>query len=125
MANNGVQQSNKSLGELLEVVIEKETLTGDNRYVCERCAKPRDVDRFTQIMTLPPVLHFSLMRFVFDFEEEDEDNQRKKSKAVIKIPLELNMGEYIRDADGEPSEPIWYDLKGMLLHKGDSAYSGH
>lgn len=118
-------QNNTSLDDLLEKVLSVETLDGDNKFYCERCNKLREVQRFTQLMTSPPVLHFSLLRFIFDYKADDEDEQRKKSKANIRIPLELNMGEYIRDIDGQASEPIWYDLKGMLLHKGDSAYSGH
>ena len=98
-----------------------ETLTGDNQYRCERCQKLRDVDRFTQIRTLPPILHFSLMRFTYDYELEE----RKKSKATIGIPLEIDMAQFLGDGDDRPSEPMWYDLKGMLLHKGDSAHNGH
>ena len=115
------EQNGQNLKELLEKVIEVETLTGDNKFRCERCCELREVDRFTQILTVPPVLHFSLMRFTFDYDAEE----RKKSKASIGIPLEIDMGDFVRDADGMASEPIWYDLKGLLLHKGESASHGH
>lgn len=67
--------------------------------------------------TLPQVLHFSVLRFVFDAQ----DMSRKKSKQAITFPLAINMQRYM----GESDVDLWYDLRGVLLHRGQSAYHGH
>jgi ubiquitin C-terminal hydrolase len=88
------------------------------------------------------IIHFSLLRFVFD----PETFQRKKSKSVIRYPASIDMGQFLApssssssDAKGSvrsngkgkaPAESVdvggtIYDLRGVLLHKGGSAYSGH
>lgn len=74
----------------------------------------------TEILTLPPVLHFSLLRFVFDPETLD----RKKGNGTIHFPKSIDMGKYLPEAANGEVE-IWYDLKGVLLHRGSSAHSGH
>lgn len=67
------------------------------------------------------VLHFSLLRFVFSAV----DFERSKSNHAISYPLKLNMGQFLPiDDRGKPQE-IWYDLKGVLMHKGKSAHHGH
>ncbi|KAI6138857.1 hypothetical protein EDD17DRAFT_1782678 [Pisolithus thermaeus] len=67
-----------------------------------------------ELRALPPVLHFSLLRFVYDFASME----RKKSKHNLLFPTTLDMGS------------SWgaghvYELRGVLLHKGASAYHGH
>lgn len=39
-------------------------------------------------------------------------------------PLKLNMGEFLPQVDGKSPE-VWYDLRGVLMHKGTSAHHGH
>lgn len=71
--------------------------------------------------SLPPqVLHFSLLRFVFD----PKKMERKKSNATILYPKSINMGQFLGDRHSSNQE-VWYDLQGALLHKGTSAYHGH
>jgi ubiquitin carboxyl-terminal hydrolase 48 len=58
--------------------------------------------------------------------------ERKKSKNAILFPTTLNMDQFLGCAasrkaaacDIPPSKNI-YELKGVLLHKGASAYHGH
>lgn len=114
------------------------TLSGC-RYYCETCDKKRDATRYTALENLPPVrlyrrrppetlsnsspqvLHISLLRFIFSAE----DYTRSKSQHAISYPLKLDMGQFLPpDAHGERSE-VWYDLKGVLMHKGVSAHHGH
>lgn len=57
------------------------------------------------------------MRFQYDFRA----NERKRSNATIKFPKSLNMAEFKQDA----TEAEWYDLRGILSHKGTSAHHGH
>lgn len=76
---------------------------------------------------LPPsqVLHFSLLRFVFD----PETLSRKKSKYITRFPPSIDMRRYLspqgRAAANKAGEGTIYDLRAVLVHKGNSAYSGH
>ncbi|KAG8775867.1 hypothetical protein FRC16_004706, partial [Serendipita sp. 398] len=73
------------------------------------------------------VLHFSVQRFIFDFE----NMTRKKSKADVQFPSVIDMGRWIGEGDEGSrqhdisSEQNVYELRGVLLHKGASAYHGH
>jgi hypothetical protein len=86
---------------------------GDNQYFCSRCDSLQDAQRSISLETIPPTLHFSLLRFVFDPKTFD----RKKSKATIKFPPRIDMGRYVDD--GQRGE-IWYELKGVVEHRGTS-----
>lgn len=75
----------------------------------------------TRSCPLSQVLHFSIIRFVFDMQTYN----RSKSNAFISYPLKLDMGQYL-DEDASGNKPsVWYDLKGVLMHKGQSAHHGH
>jgi ubiquitin carboxyl-terminal hydrolase 48 len=50
--------------------------------------------------------------------------ERKKSKHLISFPLHLDMNKFLRPQERSSKEQI-YDLRGVLLHKGVSAYHGH
>jgi len=57
--------------------------------------------------------------------------ERKKSKHSMSFPLTLNMKKFIgpmtnqgTDASQYPEDEL-YELRGILLHKGASAYHGH
>jgi len=87
------------------------------------------------------VLHISVLRFVFDLSTLS----RKKSKQTVLFPPILDMLPFVsREAPGisapvqvpskrphyESEMPegelgLIYDLRGVLLHKGPSAYHGH
>ncbi|GAA5896486.1 hypothetical protein JCM5296_000680 [Sporobolomyces johnsonii] len=101
--------------------LKDEELSGDNQYHCERCDAKHDAVRYSKLEELPPVLHFSLLRFVFSMK----DFTRAKSQHAISYPLQLDMGQYLpSDTNGNKRE-VWYDLKGVLMHKGTSAHHGH
>lgn len=54
-----------------------------------------------------------------------ETGERSKSQHAMTYPLQIDMGQYLpRDAHGNKRE-VWYDLKGVLMHKGVSAHHGH
>jgi hypothetical protein len=59
------------------------------------------------------------MRFVFDPAIFD----RKKCRNAINFPLSIDMAPYVED--GNWGESLIYDLKGVLLHIGQSAHHGH
>lgn len=120
-------ENNSRLEDRIAALLQDEKLTGDNRYHCSHCQSLQDATRYTELRALPPVLHFSLLRFVYDFASME----RKKSKHNLLFPTTLDMGKFlgrraniIKDAPEERGSQV-YELKGVLLHKGASAYHGH
>lgn len=97
------------------------------RYSCSNCARLQDATRYTELRSLPPVLHFSLLRFVYDFDSME----RKKSKHNLLFPMVLDMSRFVKvdknvsGVEGGEGATDIYELRGVLLHKGPSAYHGH
>lgn len=50
--------------------------------------------------------------------------ERRKSKYTLSFPLWLDMNEFL-NYHTEKEEDNVYELVGILLHKGMSAYHGH
>lgn len=67
-------------------------------------------------ITVQPVLHFGIMRFVYDFKTDS----RKKKNHLISFPHTLDMSPYLSTGG-----KAVYTLQGILRHKGVSAYRGH
>ncbi|KAI0664864.1 cysteine proteinase [Cubamyces menziesii] len=123
-------ENNATLEERLSALLEPEILSGDNKYLCQQCDGLQDAKRYTELRELPPVLHFSLLRFVYDISTME----RKKSKQSILFPTFIDMDRFLgppevrgqrkkRTAIKESKN--LYALRGVLLHKGASAYHGH
>ncbi|KAH8826973.1 cysteine proteinase [Flagelloscypha sp. PMI_526] len=110
--------NNAKLEDCIDKSLEPEILSGDNQYFCSVCQTKRDATRYSKYRSLPPALHFSLQRFVYDYDTMS----RKKLKDIINFPKTLDMGKFI--ADSAPNQNV-YELKAVLLHKGSSAYQGH
>ena len=56
--------------------------------------------------------------------------ERKKSKHTVSFPSILDMDQFLGSADSRRSSAEkrshdLYELRGVLLHKGPSAYHGH
>lgn len=112
---------NIALTDGLANSLKPEKLSGENRYHCSYCDTLQDATRYTKLRRLPPVLHFSLMRFVYDLNTME----RKKSKSLISFPTTIDMRKYIDSDNADQGTNHIYDLRGVLLHKGPSAYHGH
>jgi hypothetical protein len=93
----------------LDYSLTDERLEGDNQYHCQSCGVKRDATRSAAITSLPPILHFSLLRFVFDPKTYD----RRKSRASITFPRHLELGGHD------------YHLQAIITHSGPSAHEGH
>ncbi|TCD68915.1 hypothetical protein EIP91_009466 [Steccherinum ochraceum] len=123
-----IDKNNAKLEDRLNALLQPEDLSGDNKYFCSVCDGLKDAKRYTEFRELPPVLHVSLLRFVFDLQTME----RKKSKNTISFPLTLDMNPYlgskesrkIKEEDNAYKHNV-YHLRGVLLHKGSSAYHGH
>lgn len=135
-------QNNATLEDRIAALLQPETLSGDNqfvchslkeriwisavRYLCARCESLQDATRYTELRELPPVLHFALLRFVYDISTME----RKKSKHIMSFPTILDMNRFLGPAGkkgytAETQIHNLYELRGVLLHKGSSAYHGH
>jgi ubiquitin C-terminal hydrolase len=91
-----------------------------SRYLCSNCNALQDATRRVELRQLPPILHISLLRFVFDLTSLE----RKKSKLALSFPETINMSQFTSDPAQSTGQDI-YQLRGVLLHKGASAYHGH
>lgn len=100
------------------------------RYHCPECNCLQDATRYTELRQLPPVLHFSLLRFVYNLETME----RRKQKHAISFPNVLDMSQFLGgQGNGNTHDSVTgarqadnvYELRGILLHKGSSAYHGH
>ncbi|PPQ64679.1 hypothetical protein CVT26_002769 [Gymnopilus dilepis] len=115
-------EKNSTLEDRLAASLLPETLSGDNN-----CEALQDATRYTELRELPPVLHFSLLRFIYDVSTME----RKKSKHTISFPLTLDMRQFLGPKEMRESslsfdnQDYLYELRGILLHKGTSAYHGH
>ncbi|KAF7338128.1 hypothetical protein MVEN_02037600 [Mycena venus] len=120
-------KNNAKLEDSIADLLQEETLSGDNQYLCSTCDSLQDATRYTELASLPPVLHFSLLRFVYDLSTME----RRKSKHTISFPMTLDMTRFLgnaadrNSASTRKSEGNIYELRGVLLHKGKSAYHGH
>ncbi|KDQ60998.1 hypothetical protein JAAARDRAFT_191121 [Jaapia argillacea MUCL 33604] len=123
-------ENNAKLEDRISALLQPEPLSGDNQYYCSSCDSLQDATRYTELRELPPVLHFSLLRFVFDVSSM----QRKKSKHAISFPTLIDMGQFLGPDDTHNEQRSngtcsrsghVYELRGVLLHKGQSAYHGH
>ncbi|KAI0306325.1 hypothetical protein B0F90DRAFT_1688970 [Multifurca ochricompacta] len=113
-------EDNTTLENCIEVLLQSETLSGENKYHCSKCQSLEDATRQLILQKLPPVLHFSLLRFVFDVTTLE----RKKRKHNVSFPTVLDMNKFLSNRDATNEDNI-YELKGVLVHKGSSAYHGH
>ncbi|OCF31948.1 hypothetical protein I316_06331 [Kwoniella heveanensis BCC8398] len=98
-----------TLQECLDTSFAPEDLIGDNQYHCPVCMRRRDATRRQQPAAYPPVVHISLMRFMYDYKTM----ARKKVKASISYPKEIQLGQ-----DN-------YELRGVIIHHGATAHRGH
>ncbi|CAK5277621.1 unnamed protein product [Mycena citricolor] len=112
-------KNNAKLEDSIADLLREESLTDDNKYHCSKCDSLQDAIRRVELRQLPPVLHFSLLRFQYDVSSEE----RRKSKNTIQFPTNLDMSRFIHG--GFKPQQAMYELRGVLLHKGKSAYHGH
>ncbi|KAI3431674.1 hypothetical protein D9Q98_004721 [Chlorella vulgaris] len=108
----------RSLQDSLNSMLMPETMEGDNQYSCERCMKKVDATRQLELRCLPPMLSFSLQRFVFDYAKMD----RVKVSDKFAFPLTLDLAPIMCRP---PSPDLVYQLEAIMIHKGGSATQGH
>jgi ubiquitin carboxyl-terminal hydrolase 48 len=107
----------ESLNESIHRLLYKELLTDSNKYACGNCGNLQDATREVQLESLPPILNIQFLRFVYDLKSFT----KKKLKTKVKFTKTLDFNGI---AQGD-SEDLIYDLHAVLLHRGQSANSGH
>ncbi|KAL7425154.1 hypothetical protein Q5752_000842 [Cryptotrichosporon argae] len=98
-----------SLPDQIRELFLPERLDGDNKYKCPQCDSLQAATRTMILDKLPPVLHLSFLRFVYDVGS----GSRKKSKASIAYPRVITLLDKV------------YELRGVVIHHGPSAFHGH
>lgn len=97
-----------------------EILEGSNQFFCNTCQSKQNVVRFVKLKKLPPYLNLQLLRFVFDRQKG-----RRKLNSFIKFPETLSLSKYFDLNESEVADNSDYDLCAVLMHRGQSAHSGH
>jgi ubiquitin carboxyl-terminal hydrolase 48 len=104
---------------VLILLIQPEILEGPNQFFCNTCESKQNVVRYVKLQKLPPYLNLQLLRFVFDRQKG-----RRKLNSFIKFPETLSLSKYF-DNGVEIPEKAEYNLCAVLMHRGQSAHSGH
>jgi Ubiquitin carboxyl-terminal hydrolase len=102
----------RSLEDCLRLFLEKDELTGDNKWYCEKCKKHTDATKKTDLWVLPPILIIHLKRFKHD----DFGRAGRKNEAVLKYPITgWDLSNAVKSRGG--GTPT-YDLYAVSNHLG-------
>jgi ubiquitin C-terminal hydrolase len=104
------QENNEklSIDNLLQNLLEKEKLFGDNLFYCEKCEKKNIAFRKLSIIALPEILIFKFIRY----------NLFTKNEEIIDFPFQLNLDKYINKCLGINIQTN-YNLYGVINHYGN------
>ena len=118
---NLYKKGHSFLGECIKEFLAEEHLEGSNQYFCEKCGCKTDAIRKISLSKLPPVLTLQLMRFIYD----RQTGRKKKMQHKITFPGILDMKPYFDQPENSVDSENIYELSGVIIHKGTSAYQGH
>ena len=107
-------ETDLTVSDLLRHYLAPERLCGENQYLCARCGGLRDADRQLRLLSPPPHLIVSLMRFVFD----RRTGERRKVLAPVGLSERLEV-----PLAGQPAAQ--YRLYAVMVHAGLSPDAGH
>ncbi|KAJ6659719.1 hypothetical protein lerEdw1_018434 [Lerista edwardsae] len=94
-----------------------EQLDGDNKYDAGEHGL-QEAEKGVKFLTLPPVLHLQLMRFMYD----PQTDQNIKINDRFEFPDQLPLDEFLQKTD--PKDAASYILHAVLVHSGDN-HGGH
>ena len=111
--------SKPPLSSLVKSYFEPERMSGDNKYLCERCDSYEEAERRVSVVAPPECLVITLLRFKYDTATQ----RRVKIMTGLEYPqyLELPVGE--AGSPGEHQE--CYKLYGVVVHSGYTSDGGH
>lgn len=111
----------KTVTDSLQEYFEKENMTGDDKYFCNKCNNKQDATRQIVLTSLPNLIHLKLMRYVYD----NILMTTTKLNTEIRCPYTIDMGKYLDLPNESSKENNVYNLYGVLIHKGKNANVGH
>ncbi|RWS31765.1 ubiquitin carboxyl-terminal hydrolase 48-like protein [Leptotrombidium deliense] len=112
-------KGHKDIYECLNEYFSGEMLEGSNQYLCSHCQSKQDAVRCTRLKKLPPFLNLQLLRFVYDKQKQC----RRKINTFIRFPETINLKDYLEKNCFRGNTE--YELCAVLVHRGQSAHSGH
>ncbi|GHJ88224.1 hypothetical protein NliqN6_4626 [Naganishia liquefaciens] len=98
--------------DALAKFVQKDSLSGKNKYKCEKCNKLVDATKQMQIVKAPEVLSLHLKRFT---------PTGRKITSTIKYTGNLNLDPYMDNYTGSPL----YELYAVTVHQGSGPHIGH
>uniref|UniRef100_A0A8C5VNA6 Ubiquitin carboxyl-terminal hydrolase n=1 Tax=Microcebus murinus TaxID=30608 RepID=A0A8C5VNA6_MICMU len=107
----------KNIFESFVDYVAVEQLDGDNKYDAGEHGL-QEAEKGVKFLTLPPVLHLQLMRFMYD----PQTDQNIKINDRFEFPEQLPLDEFLQKTD--PKDPANYILHAVLVHSGDN-HGGH
>jgi len=113
-------KGHKDLYECLKEFFAPEKLESSDQVFCNHCQSKQNVERYIKLRKLPPYLNLQLLRFVYDRQKG-----RKKLNSSLKFPETLNLSEYFDKSSFDTPKKVEYKLCAVLMHRGQSCYSGH
>ena len=132
-ANKAQAKANDAPGTSLEACLAHyfglEYLNGKNQYECDACAMRTDAEIGMRMKHLPRVLCLSLARMEYNYTT----GQRVKNTGKVSFPPSIDLSPYLseRPANGTSNveavtdSSTIYDLYSVIVHKGQTATSGH
>lgn len=102
----------QTLEACLDLYTQREDLTGDNQWYCERCARHVDATRKIDLWITPPILIVHLKRFKYD----DFGRVGEKNTASLEYPM-LSW-DLTRSVAGRQRAHPLYDLYAVANHMG-------
>ena len=94
-----------------------EELDGDNKYDAREHGL-QEAEEGVKFLTLPPVLHLQLMRFMYD----PQTDQNIKINDRFEFPEQLPLDEFLQNSDAE--DPANCILHAVPVQSGDN-HGGH
>ena len=132
------KNSKLSVAHMLDAYLQPETLTGDNKYKCNKCSSLQDAERSLRITAGPQCLILTLLRFAYD------PKARKRTKIIqeVRYPRTLYVPVYSeaktfssdasmsseRDSSSSSDGGQVCDVYGLcavIVHSGLSSDAGH
>lgn len=107
-----------NLTEALEEFTKTETLSGDNKVYCQKCAMKRTATKGLRLATAPSVLVCHFKRFAFD-----RYGRMVRLAKHVGFPQRLEIGDYMSRVN--KARPPPYELISVLVHQGQTCDSGH
>ena len=103
-----------NINTCLDNFFKLETLSNENKYICEKCNKPVEATKKILLNKIGDVIIIQFKRF------KQVGNTIIKNKKEVNFPYELNLKKYTED-----KKDSIYELKSIINHEGDNTKFGH